>query len=102
MVCWRGFDNTEKLSHYKHPVEVRTRGGPKSQPLQLRKTSLYSLVRVRVKKGEGMETGDDWKGEIVENNGKKTKGGGERRGRENGEKTRETDGIVAVSASSSQ
>lgn len=40
----------------------------------------------------------------MKNNGKKTKGWGrgERRGRQNEEKTRETDGIVAVTPSSSQ
>lgn len=84
-MCWQGFDITEKLSHCKHPVEVRNRaagGGrgaraSKNQPLQLRKTSLYTSVQAsRSKekgKGEGMETGDVWEGEIVENNGNKQK-----------------------------
>lgn len=45
-----------------------------------------------------------WEGEIVENNKTKQKGEGrgERRGRKNEEKTRGTDGIVAVTLSSSQ
>ena len=48
-----------------------------------------------------MERGNVWEGEIVENNGQKTKGGGDSGRRQNEEKTRKTDGIVAVTPSSS-
>lgn len=74
---------------------------PKKQPLQSRKTSLYTSVQTSERKGEGMHV---WEGEIVENNKTKQKGEGrgDRRGRQNEEKTRGTDGIVAVTLSSSQ
>lgn len=46
---------------------------PKKQPLQSRKTSLYTSVQTSERKGEGMHV---WEGEIVENNKTKQKGEG--------------------------
>ena len=54
------FDITEKLSHCKHPVEVRDRPAgearsKKKRPLQSRKTSLYTSAQTseRTERGKG-------------------------------------------------